>query len=630
MRFSLQYEHHKLPEWASRYIRYSFLLAVIKPLYSQDSVGRQDSVYAAKIPLMTFLSSNKTRASRLAMASINTLGGEDFFYEHDPLSAWLELLQQDCQRVATFYEEKSREFATELADITDYVSRNLKEMDALLLLTDHQDPRLRVNSLQRAVESCHRHIWNLEVFLEVNGLAFKRLVHKLEKVSSSQRLEFLTSFPFNLRSNQRILAHSRKKIYSFAAEYITHKDIKHTKKLFRRAEVVYNPRDTRAIAFCAGWALVSLGVGLFSMTALNDLDRMIPSFCVYRLIACFMFVLWVSCAVLYVFDYYAINWPSVFEIRRKTAMTFIKLMKTASGWTALLTTFFMVHVTFIVSQQHKRADIVSYAAFLAFLLLWLAPVHFMHLKVRKELGIVLGNIFISPFGKVGFAHFFTADVLTSLSKPIADIYRCFCFISSDAWSTNTQVACPDQLYWIYSLSVVPYVWRFLQCWNRFYYTREWFPHLVNVGKYSFGILTVTVTYFEPQMEPTNTRALLIIIFVLGTLYMMTWDTMMDFGFRRFFTAAGRKQCMYPRWMYIYVSVCNIVLRFTWALTLIPKSWLVNKYLQVEVLLLFVCLLEILRRGQWTLLRIENEKFSNIEKYRNEDFVPKMPKIIVDD
>jgi len=629
MRFSHQYEHHKLPEWASRYIRYTFLLAVIKPLYVQEPEERH-SIYAAKIPLMTFLSSNKTRASRLAMASINTLGGEDFFYEHDPLNAWLELLQQDCQRVTAFYEEKSREFAAELAEIIDYVSRNLKEMDALQLLTDHQDPRFRVNSLQRAVESCHRHIWNLEVFLEINGLAFKRLLYKLSKLSCSQQPEFLTSFPFHLRSNQRLLAHSRKNIYAFAAEHITHSDIKHTKKLFRRAEVVYNPRDTRAIAFCAGWALVCLGVGLFSMNALKDLDRMIPSFCVYRLIACFMFMLWIACAVLYVFDYYAINWPSVFEIHHKTAINFIKLMKTASGWTALLATFFMVHVTFIVSEQHTEADIISYIAFLTFLLLWLAPVHFMHLKVRKELAVVLGHIFISPFGKVGFPHFFTADVLTSLSKPIADIFRSFCFISSDAWKTNTENSCPNQLYWIYMLSVIPYVWRFLQCWNRFYYTRQWFPHLVNAGKYTFGILTVTVSYFEPQMDPTNTRGILVTIFVIGTLYMLTWDTMMDFGFRRFFTAAGRKQCMYPRWMYYYVSVCNAVLRLTWSLTLIPKSWLVNKYLQVEVVLLFVCLLEILRRGQWTLLRIENEKFSNIEKYRNEDFVPKMPKIIVDD
>ena len=629
MRFSWQYERHKLPEWSSRYIRYAFLLAVIKPMYSQKSVNPIASVAESKVPLMTFLASSSSRASRLAMLSINSLGEEEFFYEHDPTTSWLKLLQEDCQRTMDFYREKSTEYEVELNEIIDFVTRNLKELDAMLLLTDHQDPRFRVNSLQRAIESCHRHIWNLEVYLEINFLAFKRLCYKLSKVTPNQP-DFFSSFPLNIQAAQRALSRSRKKIYSFAAENITHKDIKRTKKLFRRAEIMYNPRDVRSIAFCIGWSVVCLVMGIFSMTALEDLSPMIPGFCVYRLIACFMFVLWMGCVALYVFDYYAINWISVFELRRKTAISFIKLMKTASLWTALLTTFFLIHVNFTLSGNADVVDGISFAAFIIFLLLWLAPVHLMHLKVRKELTVVLGHIFISPFGKVGFIHFFTADVLTSLSKPLADIYRSFCYITSDAWRIHHQVNCPGNLYWLYILCVIPYVWRFLQCWNRFYYTRQWFPHLVNAGKYSFGILTVTVTYFEAQFDPTHRHVVLIIVFILATLYMLLWDVFMDFGFRRFFTAVGRKQCLYPHWVYYYVCICNVFLRMTWCLTLIPKSWMVNSYLQVEVLLLLVCLLELLRRAQWALLRIENEKFSNIEKYRNEDFVPKMPKIIVDD
>ena len=56
----------------------------------------------------------------------------------------------------------------------------------------------------------------------------------------------------------------------------------------------------------------------------------------------------------------------------------------------------------------------------------------------------------------------------------------------------------------------------------------------------------------------------------------------------------------------------------------------NPYLQVELILLIASLLEIFRRAQWTLFRVENEKVSNIEKYRQVDFVPKMPKVIMDE
>jgi hypothetical protein len=622
MRFSLQYEHHKLPEWTSHYIRFSFLLAIIKPFFTQAPLTRSDNS-SAQVRPAPLLSSK----SQVGQVSTNTLADGELVTEDDPLEAWVGLLQQDCQKISQFYEDKSRTFAAELEDIIDYVWHNRQEMKSLLLTKNHQDPKFRIYSLQRAVESCHRHIWSLEVFLEVNGLAFKRLLYKLRKVSPSFHEDYLDSFQLKLQSYQRTLAAYRKKIYAFASEYITHKDIKQTKQLIHRAEVIYDLHDVRFISFCVGWALLSVCVGVVCMPALEDLDVLVPSFCVYRLIASFLLVLWMGCAVLYVFDYYFINWPSVFEIHHKTAL-FIKLMKVASGWTALLATFFMVHVMLTVKGKQIQANGVTFAGFMVFIALLLVSCYCLHPKVRKELALVLFHIIISPFGEVNFPHFFTGDVLTALSKPLADIYRSFCFLSSDSLNTNTQNTCPNQLYWIYSFSVIPFVWRVFQCWNRFYYTRQWFPHLVNSGKYTFGILILTVTFFEEELNPS--KPVIIVILVVGTLYMLAWDTLMDFGFRRFFTAVGRKQHKYPRWVYSYVGTSNVLLRLTWVISLVPTWWLGNDYLQVEVILLALCLLEILRIGQWALLRIENEKFSNIEKYRHEDFVPKMPKIILDD
>ena len=82
-------------------------------------------------------------------------------------------------------------------------------------------------------------------------------------------------------------------------------------------------------------------------------------------------------------------------------------------------------------------------------------------------------------------------------------------------------------------------------------------------------------------------------------------------------------------------VGDLLLRFNWILTLLPIQSLVsiqpfsNPHLGVEFLLFLTSFLEIFRRAFWTLFRIENEKFSNVEKYRQVDFVPKIPNLIVE-
>jgi hypothetical protein len=42
-------------------------------------------------------------------------------------------------------------------------------------------------------------------------------------------------------------------------------------------------------------------------------------------------------------------------------------------------------------------------------------------RARYQLGIVLWNILIAPFGSVRFRDFFMADIITSMGTPLSDI-----------------------------------------------------------------------------------------------------------------------------------------------------------------------------------------------------------------
>jgi hypothetical protein len=56
-----------------------------------------------------------------------------------------------------------------------------------------------------------------------------------------------------------------------------------------------------------------------------------------------------------------------------------------------------------------------------------------------------------------------------------------------------------------------------------------------------------------------------------------------------------------------------VLRFLWALPMLPMlpGWLHNSQILVSI----ITIGEGYRRAQWTIIRIENEQVSNLEKYR---------------
>ena len=76
--------------------------------------------------------------------------------------------------------------------------------------------------------------------------------------------------------------------------------------------------------------------------------------------------------------------------------------------------------------------------------------------------------------------------------------------------------------------------------------------------------------------------------------------------------------MYPQGFYYFCIGINLVLRFFWAYTL-----LVPEDILEEGTLFLLAIAETYRRGQWALLRVENENVNNFETYRNILEIPKM-------
>ena len=190
----------------------------------------------------------------------------------------------------------------------------------------------------------------------------------------------------------------------------------------------------------------------------------------------------------------------------------------------------------------------------------------------NTLNVLYQNI-ISPFGIVGFKEFFLGDILTSMVKPLIDFYVVGCFFLTDAWLISSKSECETTNTTILAMSFIPFHIRFWQCINRYYYTRQAFPHLVNAGKYMATIIVLFIAYFKNTYH--KYEAFYFYFYIFATLYSYAWDICMDWGLIRG-RLPGRRllrdKLKYPPSFYYLSALSNLLLRFAWLLNFIPEQY----------------------------------------------------------
>lgn len=293
------------------------------------------------------------------------------------------------------------------------------------------------------------------------------------------------------------------------------------------------------------------------------------------------------------------------------------------------------------------------------------PFHINYYYFRKSIRtLLLKNLF--PLGESGvrFKDFIFGDILTSLSKPITSIVISFCLLYCiECKENNTRSNCNRNATISVFASLIPYVIRFFQCLNKWYYTKNTWPHGFNALKY-IGAFTNTLIGWMYATKKISLFIYLIIGFV-SVSYLLFWDYYMDWGLFRNFksiqenkksnvkndlnvnnqndsyysisnenninTIINGRECrfllrdklMYPSTYYYVAMLINFILRLIWLVGFIQLSF-IDSVLEGEIKIFFFSFVEILRRIIWTTLRVENENVNNLEKYRSIMEIPSLP------
>ncbi|KAL1625699.1 Xenotropic and polytropic retrovirus receptor 1 [Diplodia seriata] len=158
------------------------------------------------------------------------------------------------------------------------------------------------------------------------------------------------------------------------------------------------------------------------------------------------------------------------------------------------------------------------------------------------------------------------------------------------------------------------------CLRRYYDTRNFFPHLVNCGKYTWTIMYYMSLSLYRIHKSWHLRTLFIFCATVNAVYCSIWDLVMDWSLMNPYAKKPflRDNLGYKNVYWYYVAiVLDPILRFNWIFYAIYG----DDYQHSAILSFMVSLSEIFRRGMWTLFRVENEHCTNVVKYRASRDVP---------
>jgi hypothetical protein len=252
------------------------------------------------------------------------------------------------------------------------------------------------------------------------------------------------------------------------------------------------------------------------------------------------------------------------------------------------------------------------------LLIMALPFKILYYHSRRWWGYSNWRLLLAGLYPVEFRDFYLGDMYCSETYAMGQIELFFCLYVNE-WANPPQCnSSHSRLLGFFA--ALPAIWRALQCLRRYYDSRNWFPHLANFAKYCCNILYyMTLSIYRIDKSSQN-RAVFIAFAATNGLYSSFWDVFMDFSLGNPWAKHPflRDQLAYKQvWIYYFTLVADVLLRQQW----IFYAIFAHDVSHSTIMSFFVSLAEVLRRGMWSLLRVENEHCNNVGKFRASRDIP---------
>ena len=681
MKFGKQFEFYKIPEWSEYYLDYLELKIILKILDTRKKrkfkpplkvlkaiINREnkdlntsfnyenndasssnmttilkDDEEIEKLNKINFEDDEKTikaekeKENQKVVQLYNLLLEFQKLSDEQKLIKFIEIYHSKLLIIQKFFVKKINEYNKLFHNLKKKIDTKHKEKKK-----DEDEPENKERdelgyavSWKRAMSNLYNYTSWLHSFYSINSLAIQKIQKKAIKffnfhlISSTEKTLKKEDEKFKLQALSSELIILRKKIKVLYSEELTKGNLsKATFELDQRLLGGSRMKQTKLIFFYLG---VSISFFIFflilnSMESLDEKD-MLPFFPAFNYSFCMILGMIGVGIVLYILRKYRINYIYIFDINSKSSLgpgeIFQNGMLFLSLWNILLVCAKLsINFNFFNSNYALFSFIVN----IIMVTLIFLPYHILYYTFRK--GIISTFIHnLVPYGKnnVRFKDFFLGEIITSYTKPICSMILAYGLMAcpkcreqnSREDYTRYNIPCLIAVFY-------PYVIRLLQCTNKYYYTHLKFPHLIGCFK-AFGAMIFNISQWVYNKDKNNNKAFYIYV-SLGMVtqtFMYWWELYVDWGLFRLNDnhLFLRHKITYPKFVYYFAIVTDGILRYLWCFNLfiytIPSDY-------DELYNFGTAVLEIFRKIQWTILRLENENLNNPEQYRTILSIPELP------
>ncbi len=624
MSFQKEYNSKKNQLWLDYYFDYDLCYEILIPL---QVIYHKKARTLYKNEVVRNTKGISLEEERLSIASIHS---KDFFKDYEKSYIYTRLKEQlrlELLKVNTFYEEVLKRLKLKFDD-TRY------QMEFAKLTGQFKAYR---EIFDMAMKELFKECTMIYEYVNLNKSAIKKIVYKYEKyISSFQEDNPIAIKPFYKQQlSELAFKDAEDEIEKFidqVHETFSFHFHEKGKDYIEYYKELNNYLKNEDISITQSFYLgILLGMLLFQILIIVvvlmnyslDIDKDVEFSSVFPLFRGFAVIClywWLMGFTIYIWKSVKINYKLIFEITGNNIKV-VTIYKQAAFFSFL----FLGSLIFYILGRAKinlfyglyiPINLLPLIFWVSFLVYVFCPFEFFQTESRTFVFDLINESLLCWLSKPTFRNSWLIGNMTSFIGPMRDLEYSICYYAYYGASIpDKNFYCRKSRGIYLAIAFFPHIIKILTVIRGFKFNSKDKPiktsQKLGLFKHCLSLVTSTLSFMTPHHPWCFYVWLVCTIF--SACLSFSIDIKVDFGLLSDKGFPLREKRLFKHdFVYYFISVVDIILRFGWLLNLSPE--IIKKTLRPNTISLILFSLEIFRRSLWNILRIEYKHLETSAQY----------------